>query len=185
MGSTQLFSNVSANRYANALYELAEEESELIKVEEEILGLNMLIKTCKDFKNTISDPTVDKNEKKKAIMLIADSYNFSKISKKFLSYLIFKRRLYYLQKIIENFLNILSLKKGEVQAKLLSAKKLNVDEIEKIQNELSENYSSKIKLTYNHRPDLLGGLIIQVGSVMIDASLKTKLNRLKNKMIEE
>ena len=87
-------------------------------------------------------------------------------------------------KIINNFLRIVSLKKGEIEAKLFSAKKLNEKEINDIQKELSENYGSKIILTYIYNPDLLGGLIIQVGSTMIDFSLKTKLNKLQKGMTE-
>ena len=66
----------------------------------------------------------------------------------------------------------------------MSSKELSSAEVEQIQKELSKNYEAKIKLAYNYDPNLLGGLIIQVGSVMIDASLKTKLQKLEQKMIE-
>ena len=73
---------------------------------------------------------------------------------------------------------------GEVLAKLTSSKKLNEVEIEKIKNDLSKNFGSTIKLNYKYDPNLIGGLIIQVGSVMIDTSIKNKLQQIENKMIE-
>ena len=74
-------------------------------------------------------------------------------------------------------------KRGEVQAKLVAAKELNNSEVNKIKDELSKNFNSKVKLDYKYDPTLIGGLIIQVGSVMIDTSIKSKLKQLENKMI--
>ena len=75
-------------------------------------------------------------------------------------------------------------KRGEVVAKLIAAKELNDSEIDKIKNELTQNFGSNVKLNYKHDPSLIGGLIIQVGSVMIDTSIKNKLHQIENKMIE-
>jgi len=88
-----------------------------------------------------------------------------------------------LQTILKNFVDICSQKKGEVKAKLVAAKQLNNDEVNKIKDELSKDFTNKIKLDYSHDPSLIGGLIIQVGSVMIDTSIKSKLKQLENKMI--
>ena len=184
MTSKKSFSDISAQRYAVALYEIVMEDSMLDKIENEINILSQLLKLSPEFRNIISNPSVSKNDQAKIIIKIAEKYNFSEIFKKFLGLLVFKRRIFYLQKIIVSFLNIVSLKKGEIQAKLMSSKELSSAEVEQIQKELSKNYEAKIKLAYNYDPNLLGGLIIQVGSVMIDASLKTKLQKLEQKMIE-
>ena len=184
MSSTKSFSDISAQRYAAALYEIAMEDSMLDKVENEVNILSQLLKLSSEFRSIISNPSVGKKNQTKVIIKIAEKGNFSEIFKKFLGLLVFKRRIFYLQKIIDNFLNIISLKKGEIQAKLMSSKELSNIEVEQIQKELSENYKAKIKLAYKYDPDLLGGLIIQVGSVMIDASLKTKLHKLEQKMVE-
>ena len=94
-----------------------------------------------------------------------------------------KRRLFFLKNILVKFIDICSQKRGEVKAKLVAAKKLSNEEIEKIKNELSNDITNKIKLEYKQDPSLIGGLIIQIGSAMIDTSIKSKLKQLENKMI--
>ena len=69
-------------------------------------------------------------------------------------------------------------------AELKSAKKLSTDEIKKITDELSSNFNSKIKLNYKHDESLIGGLVVQVGSTMVDTSIKNKLQQIENRMLE-
>ena len=88
-----------------------------------------------------------------------------------------------MQNILGKFVDICSQKRGEVKAKLVAAKQLNNNEVNKIKDELSKDFTNKIKLDYKYDPSLIGGLIIQVGSVMIDTSIKSKLKQLENKMI--
>ena len=95
-----------------------------------------------------------------------------------------KKKIFFLKNILQKFLDICSQKRGEVKARLVAAKKLNENEVNKIRDELSKDFTNKIKLDYKHDESLIGGLIIQVGSVMIDASIKNKLKQLENKMIE-
>ena len=75
-------------------------------------------------------------------------------------------------------------KKGELKAEIKSAKDLSQQEINKITEELSNIFRSKIKLNYNHDESLIGGLVVQVGSTMIDTSIKNKLQQIENRMIE-
>ena len=75
-------------------------------------------------------------------------------------------------------------KRGEIKAEIKSAKQLSETEINKITDELSNNFKSKIKLNYKYDQSLIGGLIMQVGSTMIDTSIKNKLQQIENKMIE-
>ena len=74
--------------------------------------------------------------------------------------------------------------KGELNAKLLSSKKLSKEELEKIKSELSKDFKTPIKINYKFDPELIGGLIIQVGSVMVDTSIRNKLRQLEKSMIE-
>ena len=92
--------------------------------------------------------------------------------------------MFFLSKIIETFLNLVSNNKGELKAKLTSSKKLSEEEKKEIQSELSKDFKSTLNIDYRHDPDLIAGLIIQVGSVMIDTSIKTKLKKLEKKMVE-
>ena len=184
MSSKSTFSNSTSKSYAVALYELSQESSEIDKIENEIKALKKLLQDSSDFKDAIASPTVLKDEKKRIMFEIADKNNFNNILKKFLGFLAVKNRLFFLSKIIDSFLKLFSDNKGEFMAKLISSKKLSKEEKEKIQAELSKEFKSKLNIQYEHDPSLIGGLIINVGSIMIDTSIKTRLNKLKKSMME-
>ena len=184
MSSKSTFLNSTSKSYALALYELAKENSELNKVEDGMDGIKTLLSKSSDFKEMILNPTVTKEEKNKVIIKIVDQYNFCQTLKKFLGFLTTKNRLFFLNQIIGSFLDLISSSKRELKAKLLSSKKLSKTELEKIRNELSKDFQSPIKIDYKHDPDLIGGLVIQIGSVMVDTSIKTKLRQLQKNMIE-
>ena len=184
MSSKSTFLNSTSKSYALALYELAKENSELNKVEDGMDGIKTLLSKSSDFKEMILNPTVTKEEKNKVIIKIVDQYNFCETLKKFLGFLTTKNRLFFLNQIIGSFLDLISSSKRELKAKLLSSKKLSKTELEKIRNELSKDFQSPIKIDYKHDPDLIGGLVIQVGSVMVDASIKSKLRQLQKSMID-
>ena len=175
MSSKSTFSSSTSKSYAVALYELSKENSELNKVEDGVKSLNQLLRESPNFKEMILSPIVAKEDKKNVIFIIADKNNFSKILKNFLGFLATKNRLFFLDKIIESFLNLVSNNKGELKAKIISSKKLSTEEQKKIQKELSEDFKSQLNINYEYDPDLIGGLIIQIGSVMLDTSIKTKL----------
>ena len=178
------FSITSANRYSLALYELASENNILSQVEVQSLSILNLISSSKDFSNLIKDPTNNQENLVKIINSISDNNKFEILFKNFLSFLITKRRFFYLEQILRSFIETCSQKRGELKAELKSAKELSSDEILKITDELKKNFSSKIKLNYKHDKSLIGGLVVQVGSTMVDTSIKNKLQQIENRMIE-
>ena len=184
MNSKSTFSNSTSKSYALALYELSKQNSEISKIEEGMNGLKLLLSESPEFKEMVLNPVIGKEEKKKVIFKIAEQYNFSETLKKFLGFIAIKNRLFFLSKIIESFLNLVSTNKGELKAKLISSKKLSIEEKKKIENELSKDFKSQLIIDYDYNPDLIAGLIIQVGSVMVDTSFKTKLKKLQKSMIE-
>ena len=184
MRAKSTFSNSTSKSYAVALNELAKENSELSNAEDGMSGLKKLLNDNSDFKEMISSPTVGKEEKKKIMFRIADQYNFSQILKNFLGFVAIKNRLFFLNQIIDSFLNIISINKGELKAKLVSSKRLSKKELENIQSELSENFKSPITIDYIYDSTLIAGLIIQVGSVMVDTSIQNKLKQLEKNMVE-
>ena len=184
MSKNKGFSDTSANRYSLALYELANESNSLSKIEENSNALLKLISSSEDFNNLIKDPTVTRDVLNQVIEKIADNYSLEVLFKNFLSFLIIKRRFFYVQQILKNFNEICSEKRGELKAEIKSAKNLTQDEINKITQELSNNFKSEIKLNYTHDQSLIGGLVVQIGSTMIDTSIKKKLQQLENRMIE-
>ena len=178
------FSISSAERYSLALFELSEENNLLSQIEEQSLSVLNLINQSKDFFNLIKDPTTSQEDLSKVINKIAASNKFDNLFKNFLNFLIQKRRFFFIERILKSFIKICSKKRGELIAELKSAKKLSSDEIKKITDELSMNFSSKIKLNYKYDESLIGGLVVQVGSTMVDSSIKNKLQQIENRMIE-
>ena len=184
MSKNRGFSNTSANRYSLALFELASESNLLNQIEENSSALINLILNNDDFNNLIKDPTISNEILTNIINKISEIFKLENLFKNFLSFLIIKRRFFYVQQILNSFIEICSKKRGELKAEIRSAKKLTQEEITKITDELSNNFNSKIKLNYNHDQSLIGGLIVQVGSTMIDTSIKNKLKQIENRMIE-
>ena len=184
MSKNKGFSITSAGRYSLAFYELARENNVLSQVEEQSSSLLNLISSSKDFSNLIKDPTNRQEDLFKVIENISNNNKFESLLKSFLIFLVIKRRFFYVEQILKSFIETCSQKRGELKAELKSAKELSSDEIYRITDELTKNFSSKIKLNYKHDESLIGGLIVQVGSTMVDTSIKNKLQQIENKMVE-
>ena len=178
------FSITSAERYSLALFELSEENNLLSQIEDQSSSILNLIDQSEDFSNLIKDPTTSQEDLLKVINTISENNKFESLFKNFLSFLIQKRRFFFIERILKSFIEICSRKRGELKAELKSAKELSNEEIAKITEELTKNFSSKIKLNYKHDESLIGGLVVQVGSTMIDTSIKNKLQQIENRMIE-
>ncbi len=178
------FSITSAERYSLALFELSKENNLLSQIEDQSLLVLNLINQSKDFSNFIKDPTISQGDLLKVTNKILENNKFENLFKNFLSFLIRKRRFFFIERILKSFIEICSRKRGELKAELRSAKKLSNEEITKITEELIKNFSSKMKLNYKHDESLIGGLVVKVGSIMIDSSIKNKLQQIENKMLE-
>ena len=178
------FSITSAERYSLALFELSEENNLLSQIEDQSSSILNLIDQSEDFSNLIKDPTTSQEDLLKVINKISENNKFESLFRNFLSFLIQKRRFFFIERILKSFIEICSRKRGELKAELKSAKELSNEEIKKITEELTKNFSSKIKLNYKHDESLIGGLVVQVGSTMVDTSIKNKLQQIENRMIE-
>ena len=184
MSEKNRFSDSSAKSYSQALYELAVEEKNLNDVEKNVISLLRLISQSEDFNSLIKDPTNKQENQLNVINIIFEKFNLNNLLKKFLSFLVMKRRFFYVEKILKDFVMTCSKNRGEISAKLTVAKELSENQINKIKNDLSQDFGSDVKLNYNYDPGLIGGLIMQIESVMIDTSIKNKLQKIENKMIE-
>ena len=184
MSKSKGFSDTSVGRYSLALYELAEESNATHEIEKDSSSIIQLISNSKDFNLLIRDPTNKKEDQLNVILKISEKFKINNLLTKFLSFLISKRRFFYVEKILKDFIETCSKKRGEIKAELTAAKELTEKEINSIKEELTKNFSSKIKLNYKYDPSLIGGLIVQVGSTMVDTSIKNKLQKITNRMIE-
>ncbi len=184
MSKNKKFSEMSVKRYSLALYEVAFENKSIKEIEEQAIAIINLISKSSDFNFFVKDPTNKKEDLFNLIQRISEKYKFNNIFCKFLNFLIEKRRFFFVEKILKDFIKTCSKKKGEVLANLITAKKIDDTEINKIKEDLAEHLKAKIKLNYKYDQSLIGGLIIQIDSIMVDTSIKNKLQKLENKMIE-
>ena len=178
------FSITSAERYSLALFELSEENNLLTQIEDQSLSMINLINQSDDFSKLIKDPTINQEDLLKVINRISENYKFETLFKNFLNFLIQKRRFFYVESILKSFIETCSRKRGEIKAELRSAKNLSDNEITEIKELLTKNFSSKINLDYKFDESLIGGLVVKVGSTMVDTSIKNKLQQIENRMIE-
>ena len=184
MNSNKSFSTETSERYALALFELANENSELEKVENNIKELLRIYEINEELENFIKNPTHPIVSQLQVIQKISKTMNFPKTLNNFLSILVTKRRIFFLKKIIKSFLKLSSQKKGELTASLISSKDLSEDEIKNISLELSKSTRTPISFNHSVDKDLIGGVKIQIGSLMIDTSIKNKLKKYEQLMLE-
>ena len=184
MSTNKSFSSETSERYSRALFEVAKEANELNKVESEVRSFQSLFNSNFEIKNFIQNPTQPIETQNSFINLISDKLNFSKNLKNFFLLLIEKRRIFFVKKISESFLKLCSKKRGEVKASLVSSKELSTTELDKISKDLSQSMGSTLIFDYKVDKELIGGLKLQVGSFMIDTSVKNKLKKYEQAMLE-
>ena len=184
MSTLKSFSTEASERYSRALYEVSRDSDDLVKVENDIKNFKLIYDKNLEVKNFIKDPSQIITEQNKLVNLISDKLNFSKNVQKFLLLLIEKKRIFFVNKIIESFLRLCSQKRGEIKASLISSKELSQTELNDISTDLSKSMGSTLKFDYKVDKELIGGLKLQLGSIMIDTSIKNKLKKYEQAMLE-
>ena len=175
MSANKSFSTETSERYSRALFEVAKEAGDLEKIETDIKNFKFLLENSLELKNFFNNPTQSINSQNNVNNLLSEKFSFSKNLKNFFSLLIEKRRIFFVSRIMESFLKLCSKKRGEVKASLISSKELSESELESISKDLSSSMGSTIKFDYKIDKELIGGLKLQLGSFMIDTSIKNKL----------
>ena len=184
MSTNKSFSSETANRYALALYELANENLELEAVENNVNELLTIYSTSKELKNFIKNPTLSQSIQLEILKKISTQMNLSKLIENFLGILVTKRRIFFIKKIFLNFLSLASKQRGELKASLVSSKNLTNQELESLNKDLSKTMGAAIALDYKVDENLIGGLKMQIGSLMIDTSIQNKLKKYEQIMLE-
>ena len=184
MSTNKSFSTETSERYSRALFEVSRDSDDLDKVENDIKNFKLIYDKNLEVRNFIKDPSQIITEQNKLVNLISDKQNFSKNVQKFLLLLIEKRRIFFVNKIIESFLRLCSQKRGEIKASLISSKELSQTELNDISTDLSKSMGSTLKFDYKVDKELIGGLKLQLGSIMIDTSIRNKLKKYEQAMLE-
>ena len=184
MSTNKSFSTETSERYSRALFEISKEANELEKAENDVKNFQLLLDSSTEINNFIKNPTQSIAKQNEVINLLSDKMGFSKYLKNFFLLLIIKRRILFIRKIFDSFLRLCSQKRGEIKASLISSKELSKSELDEINNDLSNAMGSKLKFDYKFDEKLIGGLKLQLGSFMIDTSIKNKLKKYKQIMVE-
>ncbi|MEO1014983.1 MAG: F0F1 ATP synthase subunit delta [Pseudomonadota bacterium] len=174
----------AASRYVDALFSLVVEQGAIEVVEDDFKALNAMIAAGGDFRSFLKSPVYDAGDKSGAIAAIADKAGFSQLTTNFLKLIAANRRLFALDEMVSAFFARLSEHRGEVSAQAVSAAPLNNDQTARLRGEIERYVGKAVNLTTAVDPDLLGGIVVKVGSTMVDSSLRSKLNRLKSKLKE-
>lgn len=168
-----------ADRYAAALFDLADERKELDAVADDLKNLRAMLRDSADLRRLIRSPVLSRDAQGKGVAALADKAGISALTRNFLGLLAQNRRLFALPEMIESYLRRLAERRGEVTAHVVSAQALSPQQSESINEQLRKAVGRKVAVDVEIDPTLLGGLVVRVGSRMVDASLRSKLNRLQ------
>ncbi|WP_293576142.1 F0F1 ATP synthase subunit delta [Phaeobacter sp.] len=173
-----------AARYATAIFEIAEESKALEGLETGINDLSAALADSAELRDLIVSPLVSREEQGAAVAAIADKMGLAPVLSNGLSLMAQKRRLFAVPALIEALRARLAETRGEITADVTSAKPLTKTQSEKLAKTLAERTGKKVVINATVDASIIGGLVVKVGSKMIDNSIRSKLNSLQNAMKE-
>lgn len=168
-----------AGRYATALFELAETDKKLDDVASDLQDLRAMIDGSEDLARVIKSPVMSRNDQINAMTAIAEAAKFAPLTKNFIGVIAENRRLFALTNIINAFQAQLAASRGEATAEVVSAKALTKAQLSAVEDALKSAIGTKVQVEQRVDESLLGGLVVRVGSRMIDSSLKTQLQKMR------
>ncbi len=171
-----------SGRYATALFQLAREEKKIEAVESSLNKLRAAIDQSEDFRTLITSPVLSRGDAEKGIAAAAGSLGLDDVTTKFLGVLATNRRLGQLPMVIRNFRTLAALHRGETTAEVISAHPLDDDQVAQLKDQLRQRIGRDVAVELNVDPTILGGLVVRIGSQMIDSSIRTRLNSLAHAM---
>ncbi len=184
MSSETIQTSGVASRYADAFFELMAGNKALDVAEKDLNALKSAIADNTELRDFLKSPIYTQQDQTSAITTIAEKAGFHDLTRNYLVLITQNRRLFALEDIIRAFNAKLADHRGEVSAEAISAMTLNDEQTRRLRVEIETIVGKAVNLKTRVDPTLLGGLIVKVGSTMIDSSLKTKLNRIQSVMKE-
>lgn len=169
-------------RYATALFDLARDAKALDAVEKSLAAVKAALADSADFKALTVSPLIARADAKKAIAASAAALNLDATTTSFLGVLAENRRLGELPAILRAFRTLLANHRGETTAEVTSAHPLDTGQQDALKQQLKTRLGRDVSIDLNVDPSLLGGLVVRIGSQMIDSSIRTRLNTLANAM---
>ena len=168
-----------AARYALALFELADEQRKLDQVAGDLQSIIGLLQESVDLQRLIRNPVVSRAESGRVMAALIERIGTDELTRKFIGLVSANRRLFALPGIIKAYLAELAQRRGEVTAEVVAAHKLSDSQSKALETALQTALGGKVALSTAVDPSLIGGLVVKVGSRMVDSSLKTQLQKMK------
>ena len=168
-----------AGRYAAALFEIAKDGKQLDRVEADVKAFLGLLDESADLRRLVRSPVISANDQAKALSAVLERAGSSPLTANFFKLIARNRRLFAVADMLRNFRLLAARERGEVNADVASAHPLSQDQMSALKDAMRIQVGKDVQINTRVDPNLLGGLIVKVGSRMIDSSLRTKLNNLK------
>ncbi len=168
-----------AGRYAAALFELADSEKALDAVADDLRSLQALLEGSEDLTRLVRSPVLDREDQWNAMGALLDKMGVNDLTKRFIGVVTMNRRLFALSGIIAAYLAELAARRGEVTADVVTAHALKDSQMKALEQALKKAIGGKVAVAHRVDPAILGGLVVKVGSRMVDSSLRTQLQKLK------
>ena len=168
-----------AGRYASALLDLADEQKALDQVADDLKALRSLIAESEDLRRLLDSPVFSREEQRKAMTALMEKVGTGELTRRFVLVVADNHRLFALPAMIEAYLSELAQRRGEITAEVTAARNLSDAQQAALLEALRTSVGSKVQLDLKVDPALIGGLVVKVGSRMIDSSLRSKLQRLQ------
>jgi F-type H+-transporting ATPase subunit delta len=173
-----------AGRYAQAVFDLAREENMIPAVEADLANLEQALAESADLRDLISSPVYSREEQGAALAAIGQRMGLSPVFQNVLGLMAQKRRLFVLPHLLAVLRDRISGARGEVSAEVTSAQPLTAEQLARLSETLSASAGKSVRLQTRVDPSLIGGLVVQIGSRMIDTSIRAQLGQLQNMMKE-
>jgi F-type H+-transporting ATPase subunit delta len=168
-----------AERYASALFDIADERRTLDEVASDLRQLRTMLAESVDLSRLVRSPILTRGEQGKAISALAERAGFAPLVRDFLAVVAKNRRLFAVPAMIEAYLAKLAERRGEVTAEVIAAQPLSETQLALLSDQLRRSVGRRVSVEPRVDPGLIGGMIVKVGSRMVDGSIKSKLQRLQ------
>ncbi len=168
-----------ATRYAAALFDLADQAKALDTVAGDLKSLKAALAASEDLRRLVRSPVISRADQAAALGAVLRATGANDLTQKFCGVVAANRRLFALDAMIGAFLSELARRRGEITARVTSAQPLSDAQTAQITDQIKQAYGAQVAIDADVDPSLLGGLIVRIGSRMIDSSLKTKLDRMQ------
>ena len=184
MANSVSMSQSIAGRYAQAVFEIAKESGSLDALADQTGALEAALHESADLRDLIASPIYSREQQARAIGALAEKMQLSPVLANTLQLMAQNRRLFVLPQLTQRLAALIAVERGEVTADVTSAIALSDEQVERLKATLAEKTGKKIKLNTRVDESLIGGMIVKLGSQMIDSSIRSKLASLQNVMKE-